>query len=1009
MALQKSSLNINFSKGLDLKTDPLQVAPGNFLSLENTVFNKAGLLQKRNGFGPQVTLPDTTSTFLTTFNGNLTAIGTSFNALSDASDQWINKGTIDPLDVSTLPLIRNNLNQKNADIAISESGLICTTYAETNGSTTLYYYAIADRITGQNVVAPTRLPSVGTITPPPRAFLLGRFFIIIFSDNFGGVDHIKYLAIDTAVPTIVNPPIDVTTQTNSTTRGYFDAVVASDTLYIVWNGSGNDIKMRFLTSTLILSTVKSIAGQQALTISITPDITGVSLILYISWVAAAGGAIKVASVDSVMNPVLGAGIAVASTTAVNITSTAQNGSVTVVYESTNAYTYDPTIPTNFISKVNVTSLGVVSGAAVLTRSVGLASKAFLYNEASYFLAIYLSSYQPTYFLINSIGNVVAKIAYQNGPSTYYVNGLPNAVVEDNVASFPYLFKDLIQAVNKDTDVAAGSQTAGIYSQTGINLGTVTFGTENLTTAEIGNNLLASGGFIRMFDGYLPVEQNFFVYPDSIEVTTSPTGGSLIAQQYFYQVTYEWTDNQGNPFRSAPSVPVSVTATTGASSNTINIPTLRLTYKTSNPVKIVIYRWSTAQQIYYQVTSISSPLLNDTTIDSVSYTDTLSDTAILGNNIIYTNGGVIENIAPPAASVMTLFQSRLFIVDAEDKNLLWFSKQVIPGVPVEMSDLLTIFVAPTTAAQGSTGPITALSALDDKLIIFKQNAIYYINGIGPDNTGNNNQFSEPVFITSTVGCVNGKSIVFMPNGLMFQSDKGIWLLGRDLSTTYIGSPVETYNTAEVLSALNIPATNQVRFTLNTGITLMYDYFYGQWGSFVGIPGISSTLYQSLHTYVNEAGEVFQETPGRYLDKTRPVLISFITGWMNLAGIQGLERAYSFFMIGQYISPHRLQVQMAYDYANGPSQTVYITPDNYSLPWGGEQLWGSGAYWGGQPTLEQWQVYFNQQKVQSFQISIQEVFDPSFDTVPGAGLTISGITLVVGAKKGNPTLKASRSVG
>ncbi len=158
--------------------------------------------------------------------------------------------------------------------------------------------------------------------------------------------------------------------------------------------------------------------------------------------------------------------------------------------------------------------------------------------------------------------------------------------------------------------------------------------------------------------------------------------------------------------------------------------------------------------------------------------------------------MVENIGAPPTSVMTLFKSRLFLVDAEDKNLLWYSKQVIESTPVEMSDLFTLFVAPTIGAQGNTGPITALSSMDDKLIIFKKNAIYYLVGVGPDNTGASNDFSDPVFVTSTVGCDEQNSIVFTPNGLQFQSDKGIWLLGRDLSTTYIGSPVEESNASYV---------------------------------------------------------------------------------------------------------------------------------------------------------------------------------------------------------------------
>jgi hypothetical protein len=208
-------------------------------------------------------------------------------------------------------------------------------------------------------------------------------------------------------------------------------------------------------------------------------------------------------------------------------------------------------------------------------------------------------------------------------------------------------------------------------------------------------------------------------------------------------------------------------------------------KTANPVKIVAYRWSVGQQIYYQTTSILAPILNDTTVDSVTFVDVNADVTILGNNILYTTGGVIENVNAPSSNVLALFDTRLWLVDAEDPNVLWYSKQVIPATPVEMSDLFTIFVPPTTSTQGSTGPMTAAAAMDDKLIVFKRNAMLYINGSGPDNTGANNQYSPPIFITATVGSKNQRSIVLMPQGLMFQSDnKGIWLLGRDLNTDYM---------------------------------------------------------------------------------------------------------------------------------------------------------------------------------------------------------------------------------
>jgi hypothetical protein len=337
----------------------------------------------------------------------------------------------------------------------------------------------------------------------------------------------------------------------------------------------------------------------------------------------------------------------------------------------------------------------------------------------------------------------------------------------------------------------------------------------------------------------------------------------------------------------------------------------------------------------------------------------------------------------------------------------------------MSDLLTLYVAPTSGAQGSTGVITALAPMDDKLIIFKKDAIYYINGTGPDNTGANSQYSDPIFITSAVGCNNPSSIVLMQNGLMFQSDKGIWLLGRDLSTNYIGAPVESYNSIPVVSAQSIPATTQVRFILNNSITLMYDYYVNQWGTHSNISAISGTLYQSYQTYLNSFGQIFQETPNTYVDGSEPVLMSFTTSWINIAGLQGYERFYFGYLLGTYFTPFTLNVQLAYDYNASAVQNITITPDNYVPNWGGEAQWGSGNSWGSstiaQPgngstaNIFETRFFPQFQKCESFQVTISEVYDSSLGIQAGQGLSLSGLNLIVGMKKGYRTQRASRSFG
>lgn len=1003
--------------GLDTKTDPFQVKPGKFLSLQDSVFTKGGLLNKRNGFAQIQSLPDESSTYLSTFNGNLTAIGSDLKGFSQGSGQWVSHGNIQPVTLDVLPLIKNTFNQVQVDSTQAANGLICVVYTESNGSSSAYKYSIIDSTTGQSVIPATVIPvTSGVVAGSPRVFLLGNYFVIVFTNLISGTDHLQYIAVSTSNPSVVTFAQEITSSYIPSNALSWDGVVFGNNLYIAYNtlAGGQSIKVTYLTKFnaaigAASSTPVVFPGRKATVMSMCVDESG-SGVVYAAFYDSASSTGYVLAIDSNLNTILAPTQIISSGTIVNITSVATNQLCSIYYEVQNAYSYDSGIRSDFINSVSITQAGSVSSVSTIIRSLGLASKAFISaDNIIYFLGVYGSQFQPTYFLINASESlqsapvIVFKLAYSNGAG-YLTLGLPSVSFSGLDVQIPYLFKDLIQSVNKTQGAAA---SAGIYAQTGINVVTFELTTVGLNVTEIGNNLNLSGGFLWGYDGVKPVENNFFVWPDSVEVTTSTTGGFLSAQQYFYQAIYSWSDNQGNVFRSAPSIPVSITTTGSTSSNTINVPTLRLTYKSN--VKIELYRWSAAQQVYYQITSISVPTLSSTTTDSIAFVDTLADASILGNSIIYTEGGVIENINAPSPSVMALFKSRLFLVDSEDRNLLWYSKQVIEATPVEMSDLFTIFVAPTTGAQGSTGKITALSAMDDKLIIFKRDGIYYLTGTGPDNTGANNDFSDPIFITGTVGCENEKSIVMMPQGLMFQSDKGIWLLQRDLNTVYLGAAVEKYNDANVLSALTIPGTNQVRFTLDNDITLMYDYFYGQWGTFTNIPAVSSTLYQNLHTFINQFGQAYQESPGKYLDGSSPVLMSFQTSWFNLAGLQGYQRAYFFYVLAEFYSPHKVQIQVAYDYAPGPAQTSLIVPDNYSPPWGGDPTWGSSSPWGGSPRLEQWRVFFQQQKCQSFQIYFNEIFDASYGQPASVGLKVSGLNLVVGLKKGYVPIMAKNSVG
>lgn len=1099
--LQKQAIDISFAKGIDTKTDPWRVELGNFLALNNTVFTKAGLLQKRNGYGTLAALPDANSSYITTLNDNLTAIGSTLRAYSSGTSSWVDKGTLQPLTLSVLASTRSAINQVQCDTVVATNGLACTAFTEYDGTTYTYKYSIQDSTTGQSIVDPTAIPvSSGTVSGSPRVFLLGGYFIVVFTNTITATNHLQYIAVSTASPTTVVANTDIASSYDPANSLSWDGLVYENRLYIAYNTSsgGQAIKVTYIRPSLgapVAATTysTSIATMMSMCVDAT---TASNPIIYVSFYDSASNDGYAVAVDQNLNNRMSATQIISAENIYNLASTAQGGVLSFVYEVANSYLYDSAIVTNYLKGNTVTlpatvTTGTLGTASTVIRSLGLASKAFLMNDTMYFLGEFASLMQKTYFLLDFEGNIISRFAYENGgasldPSVGYLPfGLPQAQVRDTVVNIAYLFKDLIESINTtpNSNGSGAPNLTNIYSQTGVNTVFYDFSADRLISAEIGGALNLSGGMLWSYDGKTVGEQGFHVFPENVELADpadpTPTGdvsnvtnptimtsvssltniavgmtisglgipantivlsinsgaseitmsqaatsahtgatytftGSVSAQQYYYVALYEWMDANGNINRSAPSIPVTITTSAGHSYVQVYVPTLRLTYKTD--VKISIYRWSAAQQIYYQVTSVTAPVLNDKTIDYILFVDLKSDSQIVGNEILYTTGGVLENTAGPASVSTTLFDNRLWSISAEDRNLVSFSKQIIEGVPVENSDLLTLYVAPSTGAQGSTGDLECLAPMDDKLVFFKKDAIYYISGVGqgPDNTGANNNYSSVIFVTSSVGCANQKSIVLTPGGLMFQSDKGIWRLGRDLSTTYIGAPVEAYNSYAVNSALVIPGTTQVRFTLSNGATLMYDYFYEQWSTFSGVGAISSTLFQGLHTYVSSAGIVSQETPGAYLDNGVPVLMSFTTSWINVAGLQGYMRSYFFYILGKYLSPHLLRVSIAYDYNASPTQSKTITPTNSSPYYGGDGTdvaspYGNESPYGGPGSVEWWRVFLARQRCSSFQITLEEFFDPSVGQPAGQGLTISGLNLVVGMKKGYRPQAAKATVG
>lgn len=984
--LEKQNISISLAQGVDTKTDPNQVVTGKLVSASNVIFTEGMAFNKKNGYRMLSQIPS--GEHIDTFQNELVSFdGEDLYSYSPTSASNINKGIIRPVNLAVGQVFRSASQQTQQDSAFNPAGLYIYVWVD---SAVGAQYSVLSSETGQRIVAATNLPANSV---KPHAWSLGNYLVITFVNS--STHHLSYISIPVINPTNPSGAVDLATNVNTSNPNYA-GVVCNRALYLSWNASdiGGAVRTTYIDSTLNQYNVVAKATEAATAcIAVFCDTSFSNPEIWVAYCT--GTAIRYFILTSNGLATKLAPTAVVGTLSgiQNISGYSEGGSGVIYYQTSHDYSY-ASIRSDFVSSVSATDLGVVGSAVVFQRGVGMISTWFIYNGTQYAVFAYGGTLQPTYFVIDSSTNILVKLAYSNGGGYGAASFLTSAnAVSDTSFEFSYLFKDLLE-----------TQQGVIYTQTGVNYAVIDFNIgQNFQSVESGLNLNITGGYVSAYDGNVVTEQGFHLFPEDLGATSS-TGGSpaIVAGTYNYVAVYQWTDNKGNIQRSAyaPSISVVLAST---SSITVNIPTLRLTAKAG--VSITLYRDapSVSTSIFYRVSSITSPTLNDKTVDSVAIVDNAADASIVGNEILYTTGGVIENIGPPAAIAMNIFKNRLMVVDAEDRNTAWYSKQVIEGVPVEFSDLFTVFVDPRF------GGITALAVLDDKEIFFKANAVFYMTGNGPDNTGANNDFSESVFITSNVGCTNPASIVIVPDGLMFQSNKGVWLLDRSLGVSYIGAPVEAYNAYTVTSAQLIPNCTQVRFTLNTGLSLVYDYYYRQWDVPSTFNAASATLFQELHTYLSTSGVILQETPGAYLENNEAVLMSFATGWLSFAGLQGYQRAYSIYLLAKYLSPHALAISVAYDYNPAITQTSFIIPSQVNnSAYGNDPYYGSTEYFGGESAVQQWEIQLERQKCQSVQITVQELLYAD-NPVAGPGLTIEALGVVAGIKKSYPRLPAAKSVG
>lgn len=564
-------------------------------------------------------------------------------------------------------------------------------------------------------------------------------------------------------------------------------------------------------------------------------------------------------------------------------------------------------------------------------------------------------------------------------------------------------------------IQLSSQNGDQFSEQGIKLATIDYDAP-YQTAQLGRGLYLASAAPMHYDGDAWHEADFHCAPDygydtagtPVDMTTAiapVAGGSIANGTYLYAFAYEVVDAQGELHRGPVSVKMLVTMAGGPRSFSMAIPTCRLTR--FGRVRIGVFRseqgaTGTDDTIeLFRVTSTDVTVstgsnryvLNDPTVDTVTFVDGLADSALKTREPLYTNGGILSNAPSPwGGGILAVGKSRLYWTDSTDPNILRYSQQIADDTALEAPVDLSLRKDPFG------GDLTAIGVMDDTVIPFSETAVYVFSGPGPladpDAAPEANAFTPVELVTTDVGCISAASVGQTPSGLTFKSAKGIMLLTRDRQIVNIGNDVQKYDGQNVVRSTLIPSAQRIVYLTDSGRTLMWDYNRNAWSTFTNHEGLDAVVVDNLYYYLRTDSRVFVETPGAYRDDNTRIPMLIETAWIHFAQyLQGWQRIIYAYFLGRFISAHTLSVRyrLNYDEAYSPAILNDVNA-NWNPSEFGAGPYGVGAYGGsgGSGTRYQRRIHLNRRcQAISFRIEDIEATDDF-----GASFELSELLLIGG---------------
>lgn len=589
----------------------------------------------------------------------------------------------------------------------------------------------------------------------------------------------------------------------------------------------------------------------------------------------------------------------------------------------------------------------------------------------------------------------------NGPSMTFTFALGNFAPSDK---------------NSDIEIFGSSHNNFIYTIFNvINATTIQVSGSTVTTETFGSAVVGveiSQIFAENSDHYDGAGSWFFANGESIPVNGTPFTPALIGSNLV--VTGTAHNNGTWTIVDVPSINALITIPTGGvaeyfsgtptftlvspnESSSTSVTTLRV--GTKKNIRISGYRtWDIvngkAGTVLSKITNDAAPIYNDPTIDSITFIDTVSDTVASQGQALYTQpiglssgaASALEWHPCPPFSTSCIAANRMWVLAPD--NSIWVSNEKTAGFMLSFNPNIRI-IMPTS------DPIVSLVNMDGRVVIMGKTTLWAVDSQGlPDSNGVGSiptpqQFP---FITGAQG-----PALLMNMGVIYAAPAGIFLLNRDLTSTYIGGAVEDFTNSTSVTTISTDKNQWVYFTLaNVDQMLIYDTVAGIWYIWqMGTVPQFGFSWKGDFCYVdNSSPALTWRMDGinttDYLDNTNAINTCFTLRVIGIDTVNGFQRLWGMQVYGTYMGPHMLNIAVESS-ING----VFVT-NNFSIDVPSD------------PTDYIWEIRPSQQKSRNFQIQFCDEFDQYTGLGPGNSFQIEALSLYIGVKTGLNKLPMSKRI-